>query len=298
MKKIVYPFAALLVVVLILLPLAFRGWKPDEADADSDDRLRVISLSPSVTEIVFALDAGDLLVGVTNNCRYPPEAIEIEKIGAFGRPSMEKMLALKPDWVIGTGRERQAAEEMLGRSGAKCLWIKEGSVTAVFDAVREIGTALEIPAKAQEVVDGMQAELDAVAAEYGQLPADERPRVFMEVWHDPIRTAGKTSFIDDLIQRAGGVNVAHEVDADYPVVNPEIVVQWNPDVIVLGYMSEVQARQDLRDRIGWKDIKAVKTGRIVDDIPSDLLLRPGPRMTEGVRALARGIHAKPRTAPP
>jgi iron complex transport system substrate-binding protein len=295
LKKAIYPSAALLVVVLILLPLAFRGWTPDETGPDG--RLQVVSLSPSVTEIVFALDAGDLLVGVTDRCCYPPEAAKVERVGAFGNPNMEKLLALSPDLVIGTGRERRDAAAVLGRSGVRFLWVKAGSVSEVLDTVHEIGGALGKSAKAAEVVACMQAELDAVTAEYGRLPADQRPRVFAEVWHDPITTAGKSSFIDDLIWRAGGINVAHEIDSPYPVVNPEKVVEWNPDVIVLGYMNEVQTPEDLPERIGWKEIKAVRSGRIIDDISSDLLLRPGPRLTEGVRALAQGIHAKSRETP-
>jgi iron complex transport system substrate-binding protein len=203
---------------------------------------------------------------------------------------MEKLLALSPDLVIGTGIERRDAAAALGRSGIQFLWVKAGNVSEVLDALRSIGQALGKSSEATEVVARMQAELDAVAAEYGHISDDERPRVFTEVWYDPITTAGKASFIDDLIWRAGGVNVAHELDAAYPSVNPEQVVEWNPDVIVLGYMNEEQAPDDLPRRIGWDVIKAVRSGRIINDIPSDLLLRPGPRMTQGVRALARGIH--------
>jgi iron complex transport system substrate-binding protein len=257
-----------------------------------DDELRVVSLSPSVTEMLFALEAEDSIVGATQYCDYPPAAKDIERVGAFGGPNMEKLLALSPDLVIATGTERHAAAAPLDRADIRTLWVKTGSVSEVLGALREIGDAIGKPAKADEAAAAMQTELDAVAQAYCGIPVQRRPRVFVEVWYDPITTAGKGSFIDDLITRAGGINVAREVDAPYPTVNPEKVVEWNPDVIVLGYMTQEQTQETIAHRIGWRDIQAVQSGRIIGDIPSDLLLRPGPRMTEGVKALAERIHGE------
>jgi iron complex transport system substrate-binding protein len=240
--------------------------------------------------MLFALEAEDSIVGVTQYCDYPPAAKDIERVGAFGVPKMEKLLALSPDLVIATGTERRAAAAPLDRAAIQTLWVKTGNVSEVLAAFREIGEAIGKPAKAEKVAAAMQAELDAVAEAYRDMPAVQRPRVFVEVWYDPVTTAGKGSFIDDLITRAGGINVAAEINTPYPTVNPEAVIEWNPDVIVLGYMTQEQTQQALADRIGWSDIKAVQSGRIISDIPSDLLLRPGPRMTEGVKALAERIH--------
>jgi iron complex transport system substrate-binding protein len=279
---------ALAGLALVVVP-TMCGRSLPEASTE-EGRVRVVSLSPSVTEMLFALDAGEAIVGVTEFCDYPPEAQAIERVGSFGKPNLERLLALSPDLVIATGIERRDAEELLRCADIRTLWVKTGNVSEVLDALREIGKAIGEPAKADEVTAAMQAELDGVAEEYGNIPPPRRPRVFAEVWHDPITTAGRGSFIDDLITRAGGVNVAREIDAPYPTVNPEKVVEWDPDVIVLGYMTQERARDAMARRIGWSNIKAVQTGRIVSDVPSDLFLRPGPRLTEGVKALARRIH--------
>jgi iron complex transport system substrate-binding protein len=174
--------------------------------------------------------------------------------------------------------------------GTEVLWIKTDSIPELFDALRQIGGAVGKAEKAEEMIGAMQAEFDAVAKTYRNAIAKQRPRVFVEVWYDPITTAGKRSFINGVITRAGGINVAGELDSDYPTVNPEIVVEWNPDIIVSGYMNQEQPEEALAKRIGWSEVKAVRSGRIVNDIPSELLLRPGPRVTEGVWALARRLH--------
>lgn len=287
-KPVAYALIAVLGFAIVTVPVMCGRSLP--MGDPGDEKLRIVSLSPSVTEMLFALQAEDSIVGVTQYCDYPPAAKEIEQVGAFGVPKMEKLLALSPDLVIATGTQRRGAATPLDRAEIKTLWVKTGNVSEVLGAFREIGEAIGKPAKAEELVAGMQSELDAVAEQYRDVPAVRRPRVFVEVWYDPITTAGKGSFIDDLITRAGGINVAAEIDNPYPKVNPEKVIEWNPDVIVLGYMTQEQTQQSLANRIGWRDMRAVQSGRIISDIPSDLLLRPGPRMTEGVKALAQRFH--------
>jgi iron complex transport system substrate-binding protein len=266
-----------------------RGrWLPRERSWGT--QLRIVSLSPSVTEMLFALGVEDCIVGVTDRCDFPPAAREIQRIGAFGAPNVETLLALSPDLMIGTGLERTDAALFLRRSGIRVLWIKTGNFSEMFSALLEIGREVGQSQKAEELVASMQAELHAVAARYREIPPGQRPRVFVELWHDPITTAGKGSFVDEVITRAGGINVARELESAYPTVNPENVVDWNPDVILLGYMNQEQPKAALADRIGWSDVAAVRSGRIVGDIPSDFLLRPGPRLTEGVKALSRRLY--------
>lgn len=288
MRRLVYISVAVLVAALIAVPVMLSRRLPDASGGDSE--LRVVSISPSVTEMLFALDVGDSIVGVTDYCDYPPEAKAIERVGGFGTPSMEKLMAMSPDIVIGTGVERASATATLRRMGIEVLWIKTDSISELFDALRRIGKAVGKAGKAEELVASMQAEFDAVAETYRAAIAEQRPKVFVEVWYDPITTAGKQSFINGVITRAGGINVAKELDSDYPTVNPEKVVEWNPDVIVSGYMNQEQPEEALAKRIGWSEVKAVRSGRIINDIPSELLLRPGPRVTEGVWALARRLH--------
>ena len=139
----------------------------------------------------------------------------------------------------------------------------------------------------------MRADLEAIGRQYAAETRQHRPRVFVEIGDHPLVTAGAGSFLDDLIARAGGVNVAHEIRQGYPIVNPEKVIQWNPDVIVLTSMGRGgDAQSRLAERIGWANISAVKFGRIVHDLDPDLLFRPGPRLVDGTKALAARLYPK------
>ena len=258
-------------------------------------KLRIVSLAPSVTEILFTIGKGDSVIGVTDNCDYPSEARRIEQVGGFGRPSVEKLLTLAPDAVIATGLERGDVADVLRRAGIRVLDVQIRNFEELFDAIRQIGEAVDAPEKAKDLIARMQHELEMVASRNAATRPGRRPRVFVDIGSHPLMTAGGGSFLDDLIARAGGVNVAHDVPQAYPVIAPEKVVEWNPDVVVVAEMGRAGlAAAELSRRIGWADISAVKSRRIIDDIYPDLLFRPGPRLVEGVKALAARLHDAPQ----
>jgi len=260
-------------------------------DATPAGKMRIISLAPNVTEMLFALGLGDSVVGVTEGADYPPEAAKIERVGGFASPSIERMLALSPTLVIGEEGAPSAVVTTLHKADSRSLELRIRNFGELFDAFGKIGEATGTAGRAAEVVAAMRAELAEAARLYGSVPPAARPRVFVEVWRDPITTAGGPSFIDEAIALAGGVNVAHDVKQAHPTINPEQVVEWNPDVIVLCYMtSKGGAAAEIARRIGWADIAAVKSGRVINDIDPDHLLRPGPRLIKGVRALAERLY--------
>lgn len=253
-------------------------------------QMRIVSLSPSVTEMLFVLDMGKSLVGATEYCDYPPEAKQIERVGGFGKPNIEKLLALSPDLVVSAGLERTDALPMLRKSGIQVLEVKINSIDEMFEALRQIGDATKKRRRADEVVASMQAELKKIAARSADVKRAP-PRVFVELWDDPLTTVGQTSFVDDVIARAGGVNVAHEVSQAHPRISAEKVIEWNPDVIVIAHMARTTGTtSQVAGRIGWSDIKAVKQGNVICDIPTELILRPGPRLIDGVKVLAKRLH--------
>jgi iron complex transport system substrate-binding protein len=255
---------------------------------------RIVSLAPSVTEILFVLGKGDSLIGVTDHCDYPPEANRIERVGGFGTPSVERLLTLTPDVVIAAGLERSEVADVLRRAGIGVLDVRIGNFHELFDAIRQIGEAVDAHEKAKDLITRMQGELKALATRDSATRPEQRPHVFVEIGSHPLMTAGGGSFLDDLVTRAGGVNVAHSVSQAYPVISPEKVVEWNPDVIVVAEMGRAGlAATELSHRIGWADISAVKNRRIIDDIHPDLLFRPGPRLVEGVKALSARLHDSP-----
>ena len=117
--------------------------------------------------------------------------------------------------------------------------------------------------------------------------------VFVEIEESPLMTAGAGSFIDDLIRRAGGRNVAHEIAGAYPRIDPEKVIAWNPEVILVAHSDRKgEAAERLARHIGWSDVAAVRNRRVIDDIDGDLLFRPGPRLVEGVKSLAERLYPK------
>ena len=115
--------------------------------------------------------------------------------------------------------------------------------------------------------------------------------MFIELWDDPLTTVGRGSFLDDVISRAGGVNVAHDVLQPHPRISAEKVIEWNPDVVIIAHMAQRPCSpEQIGKRIGWSEVNAVKRGTVICDIPNDLLLRPGPRLIELVKLLAARFH--------
>jgi iron complex transport system substrate-binding protein len=287
MKRIHVAAACTLLAIVIGLLIKPRVFVP----AHKPSGMRIVSLAPSVTEILFAAGMGDSVVGVTSFCDYPPEAKHIERVGGLGSPNIEKLLALSPSLVIGTDLRRDGASDLLWASSIPVLELRIRSFRELFAAFEKVGRATGRSERAREMVVAMQKELDGVSSRYGGISPKNRPRVFVEIWGDPLTTAGATSFLDEMIRRAGGINVAQDLPQEYPRVNPEMVVQWNPDVIVTCYMGRTgPAAADFTKRIGWSDIVAVRHGRIITDFPAELLLRPGPRLIRGVYLLAERLH--------
>jgi iron complex transport system substrate-binding protein len=289
----------LFVVVVSAVAAAFallRGAHRDPMQpqpASSPGHVRIVSLAPNVTEILFALGLGDEVVGVTDYCDYPPAAKSIAHVSGFGTPNVESILALAPDMAIACGLEKPDLLAVLQRSGVHVINVQKGaeSFPQLFDAIREIGAATGRAAQADTLVGHMRSELDAVAARVAAIPEGDRPRVFVEIEESPLMTVGAGSFLDDLIARAGGRNVAHDIHAAYPRIDTEQVITWNPEVILVAHSdSPGEAAKRLAGRIGWPDVAAVRKGRIIDDIDPDLLFRPGPRLVDGVKELAARLH--------
>jgi len=266
-----------------------------ESQRQTPGKLRIVSLAPNVTEILFALDLGDQIVGVTDRCNYPPAAKEIQQASGFGTPNVEKLLMLGPDMVIACGLEKPEFTEVLWQAGIRVVNVQPtgfmASFPELFDAVRQIGEATGRSTEANKLIADMQAELNAMAARVDRIDDTQRPRVFVELEESPLMTAGAGSFIDDLIRRAGGRNIAHEISTAYPRIDPEKVIAWNPDLILVAHSDHPgEAAERLARHIGWSDVAAVRDRRVIDDIDADLLFRPGPRLVDGVKALAARLH--------
>ena len=277
-------------VLLALLPAVCGSCSSQHRPA-RDGKQRIVSVAPSVTEMLFELGLGDRIVGATSYCNYPEAARRIERVGGLGSPNFEKLVSLCPDLVITTGLERPELAGALRSAGVQTLELDIHSFEDVFRAFAEIGRATDTSRQAAEIASKMRGELEAAQKRYRAAAGDRPLRVFVEIWDDPITTVGGASFLDEVIAHAGGVNVAHELAQQYPKISPEKVIDWNPDVIVLCYMArDARETASMAKRIGWTDILAVRHGRIIADLDNDLILKPGPRLVEGVRMLGERFY--------
>ena len=262
--------------------------------AESAGELRVVSLAPNLTEMICALGAADCLVGRTSACDYPPEAIaKVPVIGGFGAPSVERLISVNPTLVV----EVDLADDTTGRAIDKLGIRRERILCRTLDdipaALLTLGQYLGREKEARRIADPLTAEITRLRTEAAA--ATSPPAVFAEIWGDPSMTAGANSFISELITLAGGRNIGDEGRKDYYQVSSEWVVSCSPDVVLCLYPSEPgEARWRVLERAGWANVNAVRTGRVYDHLSCNIILRPGPRVLDGIAELRRAIQSVPR----
>ena len=273
----------LLIISLILLASFVRI---SEAGAAP----RYISLAPSTTEILFALGLDKEIVGVSSYCDYPPEAVKKEKVGSFSQPNIEKILSLKPDYIFCTGIEQANIVGQLRKLKLNVFVAEPQNLDQLFASIREMGLITNRVKEAEKIISKMKQDIKEVFLKVGLIPQESRPRVFFEVWYDPLMTAGKGSLIDEMVTTAGGINIASDINRPYSIFSAEEVIKRNPDCIIISYMDKNNPVEAVSRRFGWDRIKAVKNKRIYNDIDQGLLLHPGPRTTEGIKAIYKRLY--------
>ncbi|HKS39254.1 MAG TPA: cobalamin-binding protein [Blastocatellia bacterium] len=242
---------------------------------------RIISLAPSVTETLFALGLGDRVVGVTSYCDYPPEAARKEKVGDTLRPSIEKIVALKPDLVVAsTSSQLEQFVRDLDKVGIPIYVSNPHNLAGVLVSIEMIGAITGVDDRAEELTDKMRARINAV--ESGLVGIKEQPRVFFILGIEPLITIGGTSFINELISRAGGDSISGEVHAEYPQYSLESAVAARPEVIFLQ-----TGDPKLPERLN--QTPAARNNRVFQ-LDDNLLMRPGPRIVDGFEQMAARIH--------
>jgi iron complex transport system substrate-binding protein len=249
---------------------------------------RIVSVAPNVTEILFALGLEDRLVGVSVYCQYPPEALKKEKIGGYINPSLEKIVALRPDLVIGIaeGDLRTFVDKLAGLKVPVYITNPRDTLE-VLTSIQKIGDVTFSPEAARRIARSMEERIRKVRDKVQGRP---QPRVLHILDFNPLISAGKGTFVDDLIRLAGGRNVAETVTGKYPRFSMEEVLVQDPEVILLASMkSQDPMVKQRRWWERWKTITAVKQGRIYV-LDSDLIHRPSPRIADGLEQVARAIH--------
>jgi iron complex transport system substrate-binding protein len=258
---------------------------------------RIISTSPSITEMLYAMGLGDRVVGVTTFCHYPPEAARKPKIGNYLRPDVEAILALRPDLVIAErSMIRQAVS--LPRLKLHVIEIDDATIAGIVESIRVIGRATGAQARAAGLCSEIQNSIESLRQRTRRLP---RPRVLFIVGRTPGRiedliAAGGSSYLGEVIEAAGGENVMRDTAAGYAKVSLEEILARDPDVIIdMGEMAQtvgITQRQKQAVVALWRrypHLKAVKSNRVFA-VASDVFVVPGPRVTEAARLIAALLH--------
>lgn len=243
---------------------------------------RIISLTPSVTEMLFALGAGPRVVGVTNYCNYPAEAQAVARIGDVNL-NYERILELKPDLIIGVGSMQSEDINKLVSLGLKVFVIEAVKIVDVPRQMRVLGRVLGNPETGEQLAASFENRVADIKKKVSQQKM--RPRVFIEIWNEPLMTAGPNTFMDELIVTAGGINIAGDSPNPWPQFSMETVIQRDPEVIILTCYN----KEEVMNRKAWAGISAIKTGR-VHEINPDIYSRPGPRLVDALVEMYNLLH--------
>ena len=276
---------------------------------------RIVSLSPSNTEILFAVGAGDKVVGVTDYCNYPTElearirTDEIARVGGYWDPSVETIVSLKPDLVLvstaqctvktnncKTNCSRRCelttkVAKRLERLGLNVLTLSPHSIDDVLGNILLVGNATGNSVEATDFVETLKQRINMVVTK--SKAVSHKPKVYFEVWNNPYITVNSETWIGNLIRLAGGTNVFGETVSEWPIIRSEDVIQQNPDIMVFPVIPGVarfwESFEAVKNRPGWNKISAVITGSLYQ-VSRDCISRPGPRLVESLELLAEMIN--------
>ena len=257
---------------------------PDRAD-------RIVSLAPNITEILFAIGLGDKIAGVTLDSDYPEGAAAKPKVGTFWQPDIEAVVAARPDLVITLGFEQQKnLAERLRRIGYNSLTVNVEKVNDLFGAIEKIGAATGRQLQANELKSHIRTKLQGLASLVGAGP---KVRVLWVVQREPLRVAGRDTFVNEMIELAGGENAIGPTVHKYPPIGSEQVIACNANVIIESAMGrdDIENQRDsaLRHWSKFKYLPAVANRRVFV-ISGDTVSRLGPRLYEGTETIARCLR--------
>ena len=249
---------------------------------------RIVSLAPSSTELLFALAAGDRVIGRTTWCRFPPEAEAVPVVGDGLNPNIEAIAARRPDLVVlYRSPLNETAAAQLQRLGIAAVVVKQDRLEDVARAARMLGALTDRAAAGDSLAESLESVVGASPP-----PTSPRPRLAFVVWHDPPVVIGRGSFLDQLVELAGGINVFHDIEAASPAVAIETIVARDPDYVVFVSDDSVPQPPAWVSRPEWRAVRAVRQRRFLI-LPESLFGRPSPRAAAAVADLARRLGEAP-----
>jgi iron complex transport system substrate-binding protein len=241
---------------------------------------RAVSLAPSLTESIFAVGAGDRLVGVTTYCDYPEQAKAIAKVGDTMNPNIETIVALKPDVVfVSTASQIEAFTKTLADNGIAVYVTDPTSIDGVLRNLQQLGELFGT--KADGIVNDLNTRIGNVS---GKTRDAKKVRVFVQISKEPLFTIGNGSFLNAILEQAGGESVTKTVETAYPKISKETALALDPEAIILSDSEDNREPNDV-----FRNSPAVKNGRVYK-INADLLSRPGPRLVDALEQIAKDLH--------
>ncbi len=275
MKRIAVGVLTVLAVLLVYQ----RARTSSPAPSRPVEELRIVSLAPNLTGILFDVGAGRQVVGVTVYCAYPEEATQRERIGDFINPNFEKIVSLHPDLVVA---ERWSSSKVATRLRQLGLRVEEfptpKSLREVYSLIEDVSGLVGRRPAAEELVRDLQRRVERIRARARDFPRP--PKVYLEI-DLPTWTVGSANFTSEAIKICGGENIFADLPTPASQVSSEIVIARNPEVIV----SFVASVDEIRSRPGWSAIDAVRRGRVIDDFPESLLSQGNQRLVTGMERL-------------
>ncbi|MBK8466366.1 MAG: cobalamin-binding protein [Chloracidobacterium sp.] len=241
---------------------------------------RAVSLAPSLTENIFAVGAGDRLVGVTTFCNYPEAAKSIAKIGDTMNPNMESIVALKPDVVfVSTASQIEAFTKTLEANGIAVYVTNPKDLEGLFENLTNLGRLFGTESAADILVTQLRDRSNKCF-----IPVRAPQRVFVQISKEPLFTIGRGAFVTELVKTAGGISVTADVESAYPKISKETASALDPEVIILSESDDNKEPNEV-----FNNSPAVKKGRVFK-INADLLSRPGPRLVDALDQIAKDLH--------
>lgn len=291
-----------LLVVVILTGFACRTKAPNEPVTGATRQVvdeggrtlavpvkvdRVVSLAPNLTEVVFALGAGEKLVGVTSYCDYPEAARKITKVGDTIQPNIEAIVALHPQVVlVSTSSQLEAFVQKMREQNIAVYVTDPHDLEGIFRTIANVGDLLGLKENADRELAKLRARVGAVETKISSQPPIS---VFFQLSREPLYTIGKDAYVTDLIRRAGGVSVTRELPGAFPTYSAEAALAARPEAIVMTSGDSMGGKINSRVAESLLRSPAVLNGRVYE-INGDLLSRPGPRAVDGVEQMAKVLH--------
>lgn len=251
---------------------------------------RIVSLSPSTTEIVYALGLEDRLIGVTTYDNYPEAAKDKPKVSEYSVTDIEKVIAAKPDLILASNIQKNDAIPAFAKLGISVLTLDPGTVDGIFNDIETLGRVSGKTQQASTLVAGLKDRIKAVTDKTANLTASQKPRVFFLTWHDPLWTDGSGTVVDELITQAGGINIAADLNG-FSQIDLESVIQRNPQIIlVMSSMGDQHTSYNfIKNEPRFQATDALKNNQVYK-VDADIFGRTTPRVVDGLETLAKLIH--------